>query len=82
MKITKQGKHAINAFISEITAKRKEILDARRDTANETTLPNMEDIICDIPNFTDSDGDYINGWGVHGPYGSCNSFNCWSRFLS
>lgn len=63
MKITKQGKHAINAFISEITAKRNEILDARRDTANETTLPNMEDIICDIPNFIDSDGDYINGWG-------------------
>lgn len=63
MKITEQGMHAIETFIGEIIAKRKEILDAGKDSVNETTLPNIEDIICDIPNFTDSDGDYINGWG-------------------
>lgn len=52
-------------YISELKAKRKEILDARKDTADETEIPTIEDIMSDLNYGTevDEDGDYYNGWG-------------------
>lgn len=68
--LTEQGKLKCNAYIAELNAKRKEILDARMDTANETDLPTIEDIESDIAQFIDEDGDYYNGWGVTDNYDS------------
>lgn len=71
-KLTKTGKRHITAFIAECEAKRKEILDAEKDTAEETTLPTERDVLDDI-NFgvgVDSDGDYYNCWGVTDNYDS------------
>lgn len=63
--ITEKGYEHINAFVEECRQKRKEVLDAKKDTANDTNLPTYEDILADI-SFTgvDSDGCYTNGWGV------------------
>ena len=67
--LTENGRHAVERFIKECEAKRKELIDARKDTADETELPTIDDIVCDI-NFDgiDSDGDYYNGWGVTDHY--------------
>ena len=35
-------------YISECIAKRKEILDADKDTANETALPNFKALVEDV----------------------------------
>jgi len=63
--LTEQGKAKVQAFIAECQAKRKEILDAGKDTAYKTALPTEEDIIGDVNwQGLDKDGGYINGWGV------------------
>lgn len=46
--LTKEGKAVVASYIRELEAKRKEILDARMDTADDTTLPTEEDILEDI----------------------------------
>ena len=61
--LTETGKEIVAAFIAECVAKRKEILDAGKDTAEETILSDL--------NFgvgVDEDGDYYNGWGVTDHY--------------
>lgn len=66
------GKRKVADFILECTAKRKEILDADLDTADETNLPTEEDIVSDL-NYgigVDEEGDYFNGWGVTDHYNS------------
>lgn len=64
-RLTEKGKEEVEQFIREITAKRKEVLDAGLDTADDTTLPTVEEIEEDIAfSGIDSDGDYCNGWGV------------------
>ena len=70
-KLTKNGREKAESYIRELAAKRKEILDARLDTADDTHLPTVEDIESDI-NFTeiDEDGCYWNGWGVTDDYDS------------
>lgn len=40
--LTETGKRKVAGFILECTAKRKEILDADLDTADETNLPTEE----------------------------------------
>ncbi len=62
--LTEKGKEAVQTFIAECRAKRKEILDAGLDTADETTLPDEDAILDDIYDLIDEDGDYINAWGV------------------
>ena len=63
--LTKQGKAKVQAFIAECQAKRKEILDAGKDTADETTIPTEEDVISDVNwQGLDEENEYINGWGV------------------
>ena len=42
---TLNGYRAVEHFIAECAAKRKEILDAGIDTANETVLPTSSDIL-------------------------------------
>ena len=58
-------------YLRECRAKAKEILDAGKDTADETHLPSITDIEADIA-FTgyDEDGEYYNGWGVTDHYDS------------
>lgn len=69
-KLTEQGIKKCEAFIVECNAKRKEILDAGKDTAYDTLLPTVEDIEIDIEEFIDEDGDYYNCWGVTDNYES------------
>lgn len=69
--LTLSGENKVKQFIAECVAKRKEILDVKLDTADETDFPTKEDIIDDLE-FTgiDSDGEYCNGWGVTDHYDS------------
>ncbi len=70
-KFTEKGLEKVRGFIAECEAKRKEILDAGKDTADETNLPTEEAILDDLE-FTgiDEDGEYYNGWGVTNHYDS------------
>lgn len=62
--LTDSGKKIIKNFIKECEAKRKEILDAGIDTAEDTILPNLEDILADIEWSCEPGDDYFNAWGV------------------
>lgn len=71
MKFTESGKRKVNTYIAELKAKRKEILDAGLDTADETTLPDEEDVLSDIE-FFEEENEYYNNWGVTDNYnGDC-----------
>ena len=73
VEFTHNGLEKINQFIKECEAKRKEILDAKLDTADDTNLPTIEDIEADIIELgVDDDGDYYNSWGVTDNYDSNN----------
>ncbi len=65
--LTELGKQEVDTYIREAKAKRKEILDAGIDTAEETQLPDEDDILMDIAHF-EEDGEYCNGWGVTDNY--------------
>ena len=67
VKLTELGKQEFNIYIREAEAKRKEILDAGIDTADDTWLPDEDDILMDIEHF-EEDGEYCNGWGVTDNY--------------
>lgn len=70
--LTEKGREKVTWFIKECAAKRKEILDAGIDTADDTNLPTEEDIVSDL-NYgvgIDEDGDYYNCWGVTDNYSS------------
>lgn len=67
VRLTELGKQEVNTYIREAEAKRKEILDARIDTADDTWLPDEDDILMDIEHF-EEDGEYCNGWGVTDNY--------------
>lgn len=70
-KLTDKGIRECERFIAECNAKRKEILDAGKDTAYETNIPTVEDIEDDINVFgVDEEGDYFNSWGVTDNYSS------------
>ena len=68
--LTEEGLRKVRQYVKELDAKRKEILDAGKDTIDETPNPvTVEDIEDDI-NFTgiDEDGEYYNGWYVTDNY--------------
>lgn len=68
-KLTEAGKKKTEQYIREMEAKRKEILDAGKDTADETEIPTIEDIEDDIKMFgIDADGEHVNCWGVTDNY--------------
>lgn len=64
--LTVKGREKVTGFINDCAVKRKNILDAELDTANDTNLPTEADIISDL-NYgvgIDNAGDYYNKWGV------------------
>lgn len=63
MQLTENGKIKINIFIAELKAKRKEVLDAGKDTADETNLPDENDILSDIEWSENENGYYCSCWG-------------------
>ena len=69
--LNENGKEKIRIFLKELAAKRKEILDAGKDTADETALPDEKDILCDAECFDfDDDGNYMNFFGCTDHYDS------------
>ena len=72
--LTTRGREIVDDYIRNCAAKRKEILDAGKDTEDETHLPDAECILSDL-NFgvgVDEEGDYFNGWGVTDHYDADN----------
>ena len=67
--LTPDGEGRVASYIDELWAKRKEILDAGIDTADDTELPTRQDILDDLE-FTglDDEGEYYNGWAVTDNY--------------
>ena len=64
-RLTENGKKTCENYIAEIIAKRKEILDAGKDTAEDTNIPKVKDIEDDLNFFgVDEDGEYYNTFGV------------------
>lgn len=73
--LTEAGRKKVEIFIRECEAKRKEILDAKIDTADDTELPTVEDIVADLNDIDldidiDGSAEYYNGWGVTDSYDS------------
>lgn len=69
IKLTESGKRKVDNFIAECRVLRKELLDAGKDTADETTIPDTESILSDIEwLFVDGDEGYCNGWGITDNY--------------
>lgn len=70
-KLTEEGVKKCETFIAGCNAKRKEILAAKLDTAEDTNIPTVEDIESDINAFgVDEENEYFNGWGVTDNYNS------------
>lgn len=75
-RLTKEGREEIERYIEELEAKRKEILDAKKDTADETKLPTVEEVFIDAMEMEEtfggntlSEGEVVgNGWGVTDEY--------------
>lgn len=69
---TVNGYRTAKRFIAECAAKRKEILDAGIDTADETELPTAQDILDDVNVGVglDDENEYINSWGITDHFGS------------
>lgn len=69
---TVNGYRTVKRFIAECAAKRKEILDAGIDTADETELPTSQDILDDVNTSVglDEDNEYYNCWGITDHYNS------------
>lgn len=68
-KLTDLGREKVKQFLKECKAKRKEILDAKKDTVFNTKLPTEEDILADINESVDED-DYYESWPVTDHYSS------------
>lgn len=69
---TVNGYRTAKRFIAECVAKRKEVLDAGIDTADETELPTTQDILDDVNEGVglDEDNEYYNCWGITDHYNS------------
>lgn len=82
--LTEEGKRKVAVFIKECEAKRKEILDAGLDTAEDTQIPTEADILSDLNNGVevDEDGDYYNAWGVTDNYCSTGRVSWQSARIS
>ena len=69
LEYTEKGREKVKAYIKELEAKRKEILDAGKDTADDTDIPTLEDILNDASCFIGvENGEYFNSWGVTDNY--------------
>ena len=62
---TETGRKNAESYLVELAAKRKELIDAGKDTADDTVPATLEDIICEVNDFgLDDEGEYYNGWPV------------------
>jgi hypothetical protein len=70
--LTAEGRRKVEQYVRELDAKRKEILDAGKDTIDETPDPvTVDDIVADLNwEGPDADGEYCNGWYVTDNYDS------------
>ena len=66
--LTDAGKTKVKHFIEECRIKQDSILKAGLDTAKETTLPSVEDILCNVEDMVDEDGKYTNAWSITDNY--------------
>lgn len=70
-RLTERGERKVRDYILELKAKRKEILDAGKDTA-DFELPTIKDILSDmnwsVQDFGEGYLEYINSWGVTDNY--------------
>ena len=74
LEYTKKGKEKVKTYIKELEAKRKEILDAGKDTADDTYIPTLEDILDDASYWFDEENrEYFNSWGVTDNYNADNA---------
>ena len=69
---TVNGYRTAKRFIAECIAKRKEILEAGIDTADETELPTTQDILDDVNEGVglDEENEYFDSWGITDHYNS------------
>lgn len=70
--LTEEGLQHVNFYINELWAKRIELLDAQKDTADDAEIATVADILSDIDEETTEEVDgvleYINGWPVTDNY--------------
>ena len=67
--LTETGKEKCHQYITEMQAKRKEILDAGKDTADETKIPTEGEILDDLLSFgIDVNGEIFDCFGVTDNY--------------
>ena len=68
--LTENGKKKCELYIIEMRAKRKEIMDAKKDTCDDTNIDyTPEDLLDDVTSFgVDDDGEAFNGYGVTDHY--------------
>lgn len=67
-RLTDAGKTKVKHFIEDCRIKQDSILKAGLDTAKETTLPSVEDILCNVGDMVDEDGKYTNAWNITDNY--------------
>ena len=77
-KTTKAFEEKLSSFIKECLAKRKEILDAGKDTSNYCNPLTRDVVIADILCGDDVNdyGVYMSPWGVTDKYDSDKMFEC------
>lgn len=70
--LTPIGEREVRHYMRELIAKRKEILDAGKDTVETVELPTLEAILSDIETFYGEDDiqEYCNNWQVTDEYDS------------
>lgn len=69
---TPMGRWKACHFVRECEVKRKEILDAGIDTADETELPTAQDILDDVNTGVglDEENEYFDSWSITDHYNS------------
>lgn len=68
-RLTKHGKRLAEGYIRQLEEKKRMLIEAGKDTADETVLPTAEDILSDVSltgiNWDNPDGPcYYNWWQV------------------
>ena len=66
--LTNDGMSKVKLFIEQCKVKQESILKAGLDTAKETTLPSVEDILCNVEDMADENGKYTNVWSITDNY--------------
>ena len=62
-RLTAKGLEKAEQYLRELIAYRKEILDAKLDTVDDTPIPTIQDIESDIESFEEDD-EYYNSWSI------------------